>query len=125
MNIIDLLKKLISSLQFDDKKCLTESKSNHLSFKKGDTSTATTRTNVLELMQQFRSASEDGESLEMSDGLCNLSLISNQNGESESGTSQELLEIPVPPVEDFTDSNKLSSMNKTVAVFHIKNISTR
>ncbi|XP_056605475.1 serine/threonine-protein kinase 33 isoform X2 [Triplophysa dalaica] len=78
----------------------------------GDTSTTTTRTNVLELMQQFRSAPEDEESVEMSEGLCNLSLVSNQDGESGSGTSQEQSGTPVPPVEDFTDSNKPSSLNK-------------
>lgn len=71
-------------------------------------------------MQQFRSAPEDEESVEMSEGLCNLSLISNQDGESGSGTSQELSGTPVPPVEDFTDSNKLSSLNKMVGIVHIK-----
>lgn len=75
-------------------------------------------------MQQFRSAPEVEESVEMSEGLCNLSLVSNQDGESGSGTSQEQSGTPVPPVEDFTDSNKPSSLNKMVDFHHIKNIST-
>lgn len=83
---------------------------------KGDTSTTVTRTNVLEMMRQFRNAPEDEESAEMNEGLQNLSLTSSQDKGSGPRTSQELSVTPGPP-EDITDSSsssKPSTPNKKV-----------
>ncbi|KAL0189102.1 hypothetical protein M9458_016201, partial [Cirrhinus mrigala] len=73
----------------------------------GDTSTTVTRTNVLEMMRQFRNAPEDEESAEMNEGLQNLSLTSSQNKGSGVRTSQDLSVTPGPP-EDITDSSNSS-----------------
>ncbi len=83
---------------------------------KGDTSTTVTRTNVLEMMRQFRNAPEEEECVKMSEGLQNLSLTSSQDKGSGPRTSQELSVTPAPP-EDVIDSNsssKSSTTNKKV-----------
>uniref|UniRef100_A0A8C1SEP8 Serine/threonine-protein kinase 33 n=1 Tax=Cyprinus carpio TaxID=7962 RepID=A0A8C1SEP8_CYPCA len=65
----------------------------------GDTSTIVTRTNVLEMMRQFRNAPEEEESVEM-----------------RPRTSQELSVTPAPPedVIDSSSSSKPSTPNKKV-----------
>uniref|UniRef100_A0A671SM10 Serine/threonine-protein kinase 33-like n=1 Tax=Sinocyclocheilus anshuiensis TaxID=1608454 RepID=A0A671SM10_9TELE len=80
----------------------------------GDTSTAVTRTNVLEMMRQFRNAPEDEEGVEMSEGLQNLSLTSSQDKGSGPRTSQELSVTPAPPedVRDISSSSQHSTQNK-------------
>lgn len=95
-------------------KCGTWKKENLCS--KGDNSTTVTRTNVLEMMRQFRNAPEDEECVEMSEGLQNLSLTSSKDKGSGPRTSQELSVTPAPP-EDVIDSNsssKPSTPNKKV-----------
>ncbi|XP_016323891.1 serine/threonine-protein kinase 33-like isoform X1 [Sinocyclocheilus anshuiensis] len=78
----------------------------------GDTSTTVTRTNVLEMMRQFRNAPEDEESVEMSEGLQNLSLTSSQDKGSGPRTSQELSVTPAPPEDVIDSSSKPSTPNK-------------
>uniref|UniRef100_A0A673FRI9 Serine/threonine-protein kinase 33 n=2 Tax=Sinocyclocheilus rhinocerous TaxID=307959 RepID=A0A673FRI9_9TELE len=80
----------------------------------GDTSTAVTRTNVLEMMHQFRNVPEDEEGVEMSEGLQNLSLTSSQDKGSGPRTSQELSVTPAPPedVIDSSSSSQHSTQNK-------------
>uniref|UniRef100_A0A672P674 Serine/threonine-protein kinase 33 n=2 Tax=Sinocyclocheilus grahami TaxID=75366 RepID=A0A672P674_SINGR len=80
----------------------------------GDTSTTVTRTNVLEMMRQFRKAPEDEEGVEMSEGLRNLSLTSSQDKGSGRRTSQELSVTPAPPedVRDISSSSQHSTQNK-------------
>lgn len=67
-------------------------------------------------MRQFRNAPEDEESVEMSEGLQNLSLTSSQNKGSGPRTSQELSVTPAPPedVIDSSSSSKPSTPNKKV-----------
>ncbi|NP_001038554.2 serine/threonine-protein kinase 33 [Danio rerio] len=80
----------------------------------GDTSTAVTRTNVLEMMRQFRNAPEDEVIGETSEGLHSLSLSSSQDKGSGPRTSQELSVTPATS-EDVTDSSngsKPSTPNK-------------
>lgn len=68
------------------------------------------------MMRQFRNAPEDEESVEMSEGLQNLSLTSSQNKGSGPRTSQELSVTPAPPedVIDSSSSSKPSTPNKKV-----------
>ncbi|TRY84200.1 hypothetical protein DNTS_025715 [Danionella cerebrum] len=74
----------------------------------GDTSTTVTRSNVLEMMRQFRNAPEDQGSER---GLHSLSLTSSLDRGSDQGTSHEMLVTPAPS-EDATDSRKPSTTNK-------------
>lgn len=110
-------KQLISSLHFDG--WLNEEpvrKNETLVCSKGDTSTAVTRTNVLEMMRQFRNAPEDEEIGETSEGLHGLSLSSSQDKGSGPRTSQELSVTPATSenVTDSSNSSKPSTPNKKV-----------
>ncbi|XP_058256235.1 serine/threonine-protein kinase 33 isoform X1 [Hemibagrus wyckioides] len=106
--VSDAAKAVLSCLlKVDPAHRITASELLHNSWVTGDMSTTASPTNVLLMMRQFRNAPEDGESEEVSEGMCSLSLSCSQDSVVESVASSE---PPSAPVQTLSlNSNKKPS----------------
>ncbi|KAM9461680.1 serine/threonine-protein kinase 33 isoform 2-T2 [Clarias gariepinus] len=94
-SVTDAAKMVLSCLlKADPAHRITASELLHNPWVMGDTSTDASPTNVLEMMRQFRNASEDGESEEVSEGMGSLSLSCSQDSVFESEACPEPPSVP-------------------------------
>ncbi|KAK3533825.1 hypothetical protein QTP70_032167 [Hemibagrus guttatus] len=115
--VSDAAKTVLSCLlKVDPAHRITASELLHNPWVTGDTSTTASPTNVLLMMRQFRDTPEDGESEEVSEGMCSLSLSCSQDSAVESAASSE------PPTAP--PSGPLSAPAQTLSLSSKKNPST-